>query len=120
MNITSKRIQKLLEDNNISQRELAENVQVTEVTISRYVNGHREPKMHIIDKIAQVFDVSTDYLLGRVNDPQNKIISNKDIPHELSQYVDYIEVLKQYSPEDISLEDYKDALEYAKKINSRR
>lgn len=60
-----KRISDLLETKNMTQRELANLINVTEVTIGRYVNGTREPKGSILSDIARVLEVTTDYLLGR-------------------------------------------------------
>lgn len=39
------RIREYLDRKHMSQRELAERLDVTEVTISRYVTGMREPKL---------------------------------------------------------------------------
>jgi len=59
------KISKLLEDKGVTQRDLAKMVGVTEVTISRYINGIREPKGSILNDIAIALNVSSDYLLGR-------------------------------------------------------
>ena len=37
--------------------------------LSRYESGERKPDYEILVKIADFFDVSTDYLLGRSNPP---------------------------------------------------
>lgn len=63
-NILSKRLKELLEKNNMSQRELAEKTDITEVTISRYVSAQRIPKATEIVKIADALNCSCDYLLG--------------------------------------------------------
>jgi len=59
-----KNLSVLLEENDITQRELAEKINVTEVTISRYLSGERSPRIEIVSKIADFFGVTTDYLLG--------------------------------------------------------
>lgn len=64
-----KRLSILLEETNTTQRELAEKVNVTEVTISRYLSGERKPRIEIIHKIAKYFNVSVDYLLGLTDVP---------------------------------------------------
>lgn len=61
------KISKLLEENNFTQRELAQKINVTEVTISRYLSGERRPRIEIVNKIADVFNVSIDYLFGKKN-----------------------------------------------------
>lgn len=63
MNVFSERLKELLDKRGLSQRELADKIGTTEVSVSRYVKGDRTPKGPIITKIAQVLNVSTDYLL---------------------------------------------------------
>jgi transcriptional regulator with XRE-family HTH domain len=59
-----KNLSALLEEEGITQRELAEKIGVTEVTISRYLSGERNPRIEIVSKIANFFNVTVDYLLG--------------------------------------------------------
>ena len=72
----------LMEENNMKQNVVAEKVGVTEVTISRYISGKRTPRLDIIIKIANLFKVSTDYLLGITSNPSPSLSSgnlNTDI-----------------------------------------
>ena len=48
----------------LRQRELAEFLNVDQRTISNWENDIREPNIDMIIKIAQYFEISTDYLLG--------------------------------------------------------
>lgn len=59
------RINTLLAEQDKKQKELAEALGVLDNTISYFVSGKRVPNLEQIIKIAQFFDVSTDYLLGR-------------------------------------------------------
>ena len=63
-NVIGDRIGSLLSEKNKRQKELAEYLGVTANTVSYYVTGTRVPNIDQIIKIAQFFDVSTDYLLG--------------------------------------------------------
>lgn len=58
------KIKELLQEADMSQRELANRTGLTEATISRYVNGTREPRGEALVRIATVLGVTTDYLLG--------------------------------------------------------
>ena len=60
----SYRLTVLLDEHNMSQTQLAKKVGTTNVTICRYINGERIPKIDVASKIASVFNVSLDYLLG--------------------------------------------------------
>ena len=75
MGTTSKeigtRLQKLLYEKNMSQRELSEIIGVTDTTVSRYVRGERVPKADVAARIAQALGTTTDYILGRdTSDPE--------------------------------------------------
>ena len=72
----------LMEENNMKQNVVAEKIGVSEVTISRYISGKRTPRLDIIIKIANLFKVSTDYLLGITSNPSPSLSSgnlNTDI-----------------------------------------
>ena len=58
------RIAELLTQLNMTQRELADKVNVTEVSMSRYIKGDRVPKGPVIANIATALHTTTDYLLN--------------------------------------------------------
>ena len=60
----SYRLTVLLDEHNMSQTQLAKKVGTTNVTICKYINGERIPRIDVASKIASVFNVSLDYLLG--------------------------------------------------------
>ena len=51
--------------NKLTQRQLAEYLQIAQPSYIRYENGSAEPSLETLVKIADYFDVSVDYLLGR-------------------------------------------------------
>jgi transcriptional regulator with XRE-family HTH domain len=48
-----------------SQRQMSEHLNITQPSYIRYENGTAEPTLENLVKIADLFDVSVDYLLGR-------------------------------------------------------
>ncbi|WP_213997003.1 helix-turn-helix domain-containing protein [Tepidanaerobacter syntrophicus] len=76
------RIKELREEAKISQAELASMLGVTQQALSNYENGLREPDLDTINKIANYFGVSIDYLLCRTNVRNSDIIEEaiKDDP----------------------------------------
>lgn len=58
------RIQTLLDEKQITQRELAEKLHVTPNTINGYIKNRRIPDCATLVQIAQNLDTSSDYLLG--------------------------------------------------------
>lgn len=64
-----KRLRSLRLSHKLTQEELGKKINVTKVSVSGYENGNRVPDMETLQKIAEVFDVQVDYLLGRTDDP---------------------------------------------------
>ena len=58
------RVLTLLDQQNMSQRDLAKVLGMTEAAISRYIKGDREPKPETIANIATTLRTTSDYLLG--------------------------------------------------------
>lgn len=67
------KIQKLRESLNLTQKELADKVGITDATLSRYENNKREPKAEILARMAKVLNVTTDYLIGRTDNKSSKV-----------------------------------------------
>jgi transcriptional regulator with XRE-family HTH domain len=49
----------------MTQKQLAEKLNVAKSTISQYENNVNEPDLKTVVKLAELFDVTVDYLLGR-------------------------------------------------------
>ena len=64
------RIKLLREARNIDQKVLAIDLGVSQPTISDWENGKKQPSSKSAAKIADYFNVSIDYLLGRDNSPR--------------------------------------------------
>lgn len=63
------RLKKLRIDKKLTQEQLGEKINVTKVSISGYENGNRSPDTETLQRLANYFNVSTDYLLGRTDNP---------------------------------------------------
>lgn len=61
-----KRMKELRVARNIKQYEVAEKLNMTHAAIGNYENGKGEPKIDDLILLADFFDVSIDYLVGRV------------------------------------------------------
>ncbi len=79
MDTLGKRIKKLREQNKISQKDFAQKIKVSNVVLSRYESDERRPDYETLERIADYFEVSVDYLLGRTDIKSVKnIIIDKD------------------------------------------
>lgn len=64
---------------NLTRKELAEILSISYPALSNYENNERFPDQEMLITIADYFDVSIDYLLGRTNirEPMENIIFEK-------------------------------------------
>lgn len=60
----NERIRKLRLERNWSQVDLAKKLNVTKQSVSNWENDNIQPSIEMLVKLAGVFSVSTDYLLG--------------------------------------------------------
>ena len=62
------RIRDLREDRDLTQKQIAEFLHIKQNTYSQYENGHRQIPVDILISLAQFYNTSVDYLLGRTNE----------------------------------------------------
>jgi transcriptional regulator with XRE-family HTH domain len=63
----SERVKLLREEKQLSQIELAKLLHIANTTLSMYETGKREPDFETLQLLADFFNVTTDYLLGRTD-----------------------------------------------------
>lgn len=71
MVLLGKKIKELRTQSKFTQSELANLLGVTKSSVASYENDSRQPSFSVLIKIAQIFNVSTDYLL--LNKPEKNI-----------------------------------------------
>lgn len=59
------KLKELRKENGITQEEIAVNTEIPRVKINRFENGERIPNIEELGKIADYFEKTTDYFLGR-------------------------------------------------------
>ena len=62
---TYERIQELSKERGLSVRELGRKLEIGETTIYKWKT--QTPKLDVLEKVADYFDVSVDYLVGRTD-----------------------------------------------------
>ena len=67
MTVFAERLRMIRRVRDVTQAQLAESIGVTDRACRRYESGENEPTLSVIQKIADFFDVSVDYLMGRDN-----------------------------------------------------
>lgn len=80
------RIRDLREDNDLSQKKLAEQVFDTQQHYQLYESGKREPPFSFIIQLAKIYKVSLDYIAGLTNDKGGLHNVSKQEEELLSKY----------------------------------
>jgi len=63
-----RRIRDLREDRDLRQQDLAQYLHCTQVCYSQYELGKRDIPTGVLIRLAEYYDTSTDYLLGRTDE----------------------------------------------------
>ena len=63
------RIRDLREDHDYTQQYVASKLHIQQNTYSQYETGKRQIFIEILIKLADLYHTSTDYVLGRTNNP---------------------------------------------------
>ena len=64
------RLRELREDNDLTQKALADYLHIRQNTYSQYETGARQLPLEALIRLAQYFRTSTDYLLGLMDEPK--------------------------------------------------
>lgn len=97
------RLKSLREAQNMSQQDLADKLKINRSTYARYELGQTQPDFDTLQKIADFYEVSIDYLLGRTD------IRNPEVPDKGEMYF--------WDKDNVSEEEMKEALAF---IQARR
>ena len=73
----SERLKELRDETGLTQKELAKKLDVASSTIAMYESKKRTPDSHMLKKMADLFDCSVDYLIGRTRNRHNSIVKGK-------------------------------------------
>ncbi|MPW26148.1 helix-turn-helix domain-containing protein [Alkalibaculum sp. M08DMB] len=80
----SSRLKELRSQSKYTQEKIAEILKISRVAYTKYESGENMPTPDNLEKLADIFNVSIDYLLGRTNNPHPY--------HDLNEQVD-IEII---------------------------
>jgi transcriptional regulator with XRE-family HTH domain len=80
------RIAELRERNGLTQGKLSSRLGISRASLSHYETNRREPDFETLTALADLFQVSVDYLIGRTNNPR------ATLTEEVSHFVDKLEL----------------------------
>ena len=93
------RVSELRKDKGLKQKDIATLLNVAVSTVSNYETDSHEPDMENLGKLADLFGVSTDYLLGRT-DIKTDINALKEPISSSITKADVLKMMEQFSRED--------------------
>ena len=105
MNKFGVRLKHLREERKLLSKDFAKIMNVEPATITNWEKGNRFPKDSMLIKIADYFDCSTDYLLGRTENPSASVYSEKYNKDNIK-----IEIDKNY-PQKLTTNDVKNIID---------
>jgi HTH-type transcriptional regulator, competence development regulator len=137
MSVLGKRLKFLREKFVYSQKRVADSIGISNTQLSRYESGDRNPDPELIAKFADFYDVTTDYLHGRTDDPEGFFVEQENMEYDpLAVIKDYIEKKggldqfgffnidewKDLTPEQVEgiLQDFDYMFQRAKKMNEEK
>ena len=77
--IISERIKKLILEKNLTQNAVAAEIGISRQAVSQYCDGSSIPNADKLAKLAQLFGVSADYILGLNEQEDKEVLSKKRI-----------------------------------------
>lgn len=81
--LSGEKIQRLGNEQNLSQKELAEKLEVSRQAIAKWETNRGIPDIENLKRIAQLFNVSIDYLVDEEESIQDYVMI---IPIDIAQY----------------------------------
>ena len=102
------RIKYIRKQHKETQQEMADRIGVSQRSVASWENGTRMPSYDVLISIANVYSVTTDYLLGRTDDPQ---LYRHELPMPEGYSAYALSTRKEAPSPDIG----ERALEYAQK-----
>lgn len=122
------RLSELRQSFNLNQEEFAKIIKVDTSTIAKYETGDRKPNYDTLVKIADFFGVSTDYLLGRSDNPQMTEIeiAVRGLPLEIQKLLldkdnalPALNFVAEYRKSGIPIEELRELLKSIASINKK-
>lgn len=89
----SKRLIQLREKNNFSQSFVARQIGVTPALISAYEKQERNPSINKLIALADIYHVSTDYILGRTH--TDNVSTTINVEHLTNTQINIVRELVQ-------------------------
>ncbi len=102
-------IKKARNDKHLSQRALADIIGVSQQTVGSWEVGRTSPDNEMLQKLASFFNVTTDYLLGRTDEPLGTGFQ-KDLLGDINDDSPFMQKVREQMA-NIQVTPYEEALQ---------
>lgn len=99
MKILAKRLKEARESAGLKQIDAAKKLGISNGTLSGYERDYRDPDTDILNKMADLYGVSVDWLLGKTSQPSLYDGSDEDMDEELKEFIKEATVWYKSEPE---------------------
>ena len=98
INGLSTRLKELREKYGYSQKEVANNLNISPSIVSGYETGERTPSAEKLLSLSRLYHCSTDYLLGRTSEEPPVLLEVDELePHQIDALIRFIHAMKEKS-----------------------
>jgi len=89
------KLKKLRIANNLSQKDVANRLDISISVVSSYETGERTPSLENFLALSHLYKCSTDYLLGKDTEKPSTILDISELPQEqINVLINLVEVMK--------------------------
>lgn len=81
MYVLGERLLQLRKERGLKQQDVADAFKVTSEAYGHWERGIREPGLSTLNALADFFQVSVDYLLGRTDDRRPLVVAEEQLPY---------------------------------------
>lgn len=114
------RLRELREEKGLTQEELGKRLNLTKANISKYESEKLEPNIETITYLANFFETTADYILGRSNvrQPETQAVREKPTDYEIEDFLRNSNV--KFGDAPLDEEDKQDIINFLKIIWNRK
>lgn len=112
-NIIGKRIRDIRKSMNLSGEEFGNKLNVSKTAVSNWENGNRVPDADALNRIADLGDVSIDWIFGRTDVPNAKLYKYVFDGEEVEIAID-----KNKSPDEQLVKDLYEKIKLVKQLEN--
>lgn len=110
----SDRLKKLRKNKKKTQQDMADFLGISRQGYAKYENGHAEADYETLNKLSNLFNVTTDYLLGSTDNPEKEPHNERDaIIHKIATEFPDIDLMF-HDLANMDADDLKEVYEFIK------